>query len=137
MSARGCERHTPLYAGVINVRVNWEPVGYIDVWQCTKCGKLFAEERRLGMKESDLTIGFKEPRGVLVVLVVKEGGRYKWLLVDAVPGERIRLDRIGLGDCSLVFSEGLRLEPGVKCPKMAVARVEDVLNTNLELTKLV
>ncbi|MGC9116213.1 MAG: hypothetical protein ACP5ID_01155, partial [Conexivisphaera sp.] len=81
--SKGCD-HFPVYAGVVNLRVDGEPVGFIDVWRCTKCGMLFAEERRYPPRE-DYGLGFREPSGTLSLLVCGSGDDYEWALVDAVP----------------------------------------------------
>jgi len=120
--------HTPIYAGVVNLRVDGEPVGFIDVWRCTKCGMLFAEERRYPPRE-DYPIGFSEPAGTLALAVCSSNGAYSWALVDAVPGKNAKC-----GECEISFSEGPTAAAD-GC-EVALAPIPGILNRNVELREV-
>ncbi|MGB9733462.1 MAG: hypothetical protein ACP5RJ_05360 [Conexivisphaera sp.] len=124
---KGCD-HTPVYAGVVNLRLDGEPVGFIDVWRCTKCGMLFAEERRYPPRE-DYSLGFNEPRGVLSLAVCSTGGGYEWALVDAAPGVITKC-----GECEVSISEGPRASSNA-CD-VSILPLGDILNRNVELREV-
>ncbi len=122
-----CE-HAPIYAGVINLRLDGEPVGFVDVWRCTKCGMLFAEERRYPPRD-DYELGFREPRGTLAIAVCSSGEGYEWMLVDAAPGAVARC-----GGCDVEISEGPTAS--ARGCEVALVPLEEVLNRNLELREV-
>ncbi len=122
-----CE-HVPVYAGVVNLRARGEPVGFVDVWRCTKCGMMFAEERRYPPKE-DYSIGFREPKGTLSIAICSSGESYEWALIDAFPGASVEC-----GGCRIRVGEGLSVEAD-GCRARLVG-VSDALNRNLEIAEV-
>ena len=126
--------HTPVYAGVVNLRVGGEPVGYVDVWECTKCGMMFAEERRFPPREI-VGLGFKEPRGTLAIAACASGGRYGWTVVDLVEGEPTTVTCEGVG-CEIgISTDGEPMVDEGGCD-VRIVYLREVLNRNLELTEL-
>ncbi len=129
----GEHQHVPVYAGVVNVRVEGEPVGYVDVWECTKCGMMFAEERRFPPREI-VDLGFREPKGTLAIAACRSEGGYWWTIVDLV--EEAMTLKCGEASCKVrVPTDGAPIVDEGRCD-VKIVYLREVLNRNLELTEL-
>ncbi len=78
-----CE-HQNVYFGVVNIRYQNRTIGAVDVWRCTKCKKMFAEEKQLGILDitSEIGMPYIEPDERWAVLVCKlKSHKERWALV--------------------------------------------------------
>ncbi len=76
--------HQNVYFGVVNIRYQNQTIGAVDVWRCTKCMKIFAEEKQLGILEITSEIGMPhtESDEKWAVLVCKlKKFKERWALV--------------------------------------------------------
>ncbi len=76
--------HQNVYFGVVNIRYQNQTIGAVDVWRCTKCMRIFAEEKQLGILEISSEIGmpYIEPDEKWAVLVCKlKKFKERWALV--------------------------------------------------------
>lgn len=78
-----CDRHQPVYFGVVNINISERTIGSVDVWRCAACKKIFCEEKQLGIEELADRVGMPEiePGAKWAVVVCKlQQGRYRWKL---------------------------------------------------------
>ncbi len=55
-------KHKSVYHGVVNIRQGRSVLGAIDVWQCIKCKRIFAEEKRFGVLDITSDVGMPSIR---------------------------------------------------------------------------
>lgn len=76
--------HSNVYFGVVNIRYQNQTIGAVDVWRCTKCLKLAAEEKQLEVLDLSPEIGMPnlEPdeRWAILVCGLKQF-KERWALV--------------------------------------------------------
>ena len=76
--------HQNVYFGVVNIRYQNRTIGAVDVWRCTKCMKMFSEEKQLGILDISSEIGMPhiEPDERWAVLVCKlKKHKDRWTLI--------------------------------------------------------
>ncbi|MER3602332.1 MAG: hypothetical protein C4339_06440 [Nitrososphaerota archaeon] len=110
MSSYSCA-HEAVYYGIVNLLSQGWFLGAVDVWRCAKCGRLFAEERRLGVLDIAPYVGFKEakPGSEWAIFVCSGPEEVQWRLVEAEPGQYID-HKCPIGAPARV-NERLELEP--------------------------
>jgi len=76
--------HQNVYFGVVNIRYQNQTIGAVDVWRCTKCLKMFAEEKQLGILDITSEIGMphieSDERWAVLVCKLKKH-KDRWALV--------------------------------------------------------
>jgi hypothetical protein len=84
-------KHTPVYAGAVNLMHNGDVIGVVDVWVCSVCKELFCEEKRWGSTEVSSKLGFVEAeRGSKwAVLICRSGKSVEWSLMTVSAGDRL------------------------------------------------
>ena len=76
--------HQNVYFGVVNIRYQNRTIGAVDVWRCTKCMKMFSEEKQLGILDISSEIGmpYIKPDERWAVLVCKlKKDKERWNLI--------------------------------------------------------
>lgn len=76
--------HQNVYFGVVNIRYQNQTIGAVDVWRCTKCMKMFAEEKQLGILDISSDIGMphieSDERWAVLVCKLKKH-KERWALI--------------------------------------------------------
>ena len=76
--------HQNVYFGVVNIRYQNQTIGAVDVWRCTKCLKMFAEEKQLGILDISSEIGMphieQDERWAVLIRKLKKH-KDRWALV--------------------------------------------------------
>ncbi|MFQ5920997.1 MAG: hypothetical protein ACE5JV_03165 [Nitrososphaerales archaeon] len=76
--------HSNVYFGAVNIRYQERTIGAVDVWRCTKCKKMFCEEKQLGILDITSEIGMPrigpDERWAVLVCGLKQS-QERWALV--------------------------------------------------------
>lgn len=92
MSSMQCA-HQNVYFGVVNIRYQGRTIGAVDVWRCTKCRKMFCEEKQLEVLDIASEIGMPtippEERWAVLVCKLKKG-KERWALTGVRKDGKIR-----------------------------------------------
>jgi len=84
-------KHTPIYAGAVNLIHNKHIIGVVDVWMCSVCKELFCEEKRWGLTEVSSKLGFVEAKSgsKWAVFICKSEKSVNWSLITVCAGDKI------------------------------------------------
>lgn len=86
-------QHQNVYFGVVNIRYQNRTIGALDVWRCTKCKKMFTEEKQLGFLDitSEIGMPYIEADERWAVLVCKlKSHKERWALVRVKKNSEIK-----------------------------------------------
>jgi len=84
-------KHDVRYDGVVNLLHGFGIAGAVDVWKCIKCGQIWCDEKRLGVQDLPVHVGFlpNGPNTEWVILVCEDGERLEWHLLQMEAGARL------------------------------------------------
>lgn len=106
-------RHDVVYYAVVDLTVQGDVVGAVDVWRCRVCKTLFCEDKRWGLTELAPEIGFPElePGAKWAVLLCRKGAEVVWTLLGVKPGQRILQPCQQEGASPLLVTEHFAVRP--------------------------
>ncbi len=85
--------HSNVYLGVVNIRYQNQTIGAVDVWRCTKCLKMAAEEKQLAVVDLSPEIGMPSlgpgERWAVLVCGLKQF-KERWALVKVKKDDKLK-----------------------------------------------